>query len=258
MSNNIVRQLTPEEQELLCKRKELSILQAELAERELFLANLQGELGAFEGRYLREIGTLYAELDDWNAKIAEFAAAADGSEEAKSAAAEARGRADESNATAHGNAAKSADFSPSPYLKKLFREVVRQIHPDNAADEEDRAERNRLMTDANLAYRRGDEDALLRIMDEYRNSPEAVKGAGAMADLQRILRQIERIVKRIAQIDSEVAALNNSEIALLMATVKTGAAKGRDLFAKMKKDLQSRIDLSQREFDDLLSNRGAR
>jgi sulfur relay (sulfurtransferase) DsrC/TusE family protein len=46
----------------------------------LSLANLRAELAAFEGRYLREVGILYAELDDWNAKIAESVAEAAGTE----------------------------------------------------------------------------------------------------------------------------------------------------------------------------------
>jgi hypothetical protein len=250
MNSEIVRHLSPEEQELARKRQELAILQAELTDRELSLANLRAELAAFEGHYLREVGVLYAELDDWNAKIAELAAEADGSEEAKSAAAEARGQAEESYAAAHGEAAKAADFSPSPELKKLFREVVRQIHPDNAADEADRKVRNRLMAEANLAYRRGDADALRRILEEYKSSPESVKGEGVGADLVRVLRQIDRIVKRLAQIEFEVMELTSSEIAKLMATAETAKTKGRNLLAEMKKDILHRIDLARKEFEE--------
>ena len=83
MPTEIVHHLSPEEQELAKKRQELTILQAELADRELFLANQRAELAAFEGRYLREVGVLYAELDDWNAKIAELTAEADGTEGGK-------------------------------------------------------------------------------------------------------------------------------------------------------------------------------
>ena len=71
MKAQIVRRLSPEEEELARKREELALLQAELAERELFLTNLRAELSAFEGQYLRQVGTLYAELDEWNARIAE-------------------------------------------------------------------------------------------------------------------------------------------------------------------------------------------
>jgi len=95
MPTEIVRHLSPEEQELARKRHELAILQAELTDRELSLANLRAELAAFEGRYLREVGVLYAELDDWNAKIAEFAAEAAGTEQARTAASEARAQAED-------------------------------------------------------------------------------------------------------------------------------------------------------------------
>jgi hypothetical protein len=253
MDAGIVPHTSSEEQELARKRHELAILQSALADRELFLADLRARLGVFEGRYLREVGVLYAELDNWNSKVAELAAEKDGSEEAKSAAAEAREQAEESYAASHGEAAKAVDFSPSPELKKLFREVVRQIHPDNAADDADRAVRNRLMAQANLAYRRGDADALRRILEEYKSSPESVTGEGVGADLVRVLRQIGRIVKRLAQIEAEAAELSSSEIALLMAKVETATAKGRNFLAEMKLDVQRRIDLTRNEYEDQFS-----
>ena len=79
-ATNEFRFSSPAEQELAEKRQELAILQTELTDRELFLESLRAELGAFEGRYLREVGVLYAELDEWNAKIAELAASAVGTE----------------------------------------------------------------------------------------------------------------------------------------------------------------------------------
>src|SRR6185437_620976 len=149
MHPEIMRHPSVEEQELAKKRRELAILQVELTDRELLLANLRAELSAFEGRYLREVAVLYAELDDWNAKIAEFVARNTPTEGAQAKASEARAQADESYAAAHGEAAKVVDFMPSPELKKLFKDVVNQIHPDRAADDADRALRNRLMAEAN-------------------------------------------------------------------------------------------------------------
>ena len=258
MNVGIVQYLSPEEQELSRRREELAGLQAELTERELSLANLRAELAAFEGRYLREGGVLYAELDDWNAKIAELAAEEDGSEEAKSAAAKARVQAEESYAATHGEAAKAAEFAPTTELKALFREVVRQIHPDNAADEADYLLRNRLMAEANLAYKRGDEAALRKILEEYKSSPESVRGHGVQANLRRILLQISRIRKRLADIEAEIADLTSSEIALLMAKVDSAKGKGRDFLAEMKRDILHRIDRKQTEFENLISKAGAK
>jgi hypothetical protein len=249
MNAEIVCHVSAEEQELARKREELAVLQAELTDRELFLTNLRAELAAFEGRYLREVGVLYAELDEWNAKIAELAAEAAGTEQARTAAAEARARAEESHAAAHGEAAKTADFLPSPELKKLFREVVRHIHPDNASDDADRALRNQLMAQANLAYGRGDAEVLKKVLEEYKSSPESIKGQGTAADLQRILRQIQRIVKRLAAIEVEVAELTSSEIALLMAKVDTAAMKGRNLLAEIANAAHRRIELARKEYE---------
>lgn len=258
MNSEIVRHVSPEEQELAKKQQELAILQAELTDRELSLANLRAELAAFEGRYLREVGVLYAELDDWKAKIAEYAAKAEDTDEARAAASEARAQAEESYAAAHGEAAKAEDFSPSSELRKLFRDVVNQIHPDRAADDADRALRNRLMAEANAAYKRQDADALGRILEEYKSSPESVRGDGATADLQRVLRQIERISRRLAEIEAEVARLNSSEIAMLMAKVQTAKAQGRDLLVEMAKDLRQRIEVVRREYQDRSLNPSAR
>jgi hypothetical protein len=258
MPTEIVRHLSPEEQELARKRQELALLQVELTDRELSLANLRAELAAFEGHYLREVGVLYAELDDWNAKIAEFAAQAAGTEEARTTASEARTQADESYAAAHGEAARVEDFSPSQELKKLFKEVVNRIHPDRATNEADRILRNRLMAEANVAYRRQDINALKRILEEYDSSPESVKGDGATADLQRVLRQIELISRRLTKIEAEVAALKSSEIALLMAKVQTAKAKGHDLLAEMRRDIQNRIDLARCGFESHCHQVGGR
>jgi len=198
MPTEIVRHLSPEEQELARKRQELAILQAELTDRELFLANLQAELAAFEGRYCGK-SVCSTQNSTTGTRRSPSWREADGSNEAKSAAAEARGR-QRVLCRSHGEAAKAADFSPSPELKKLFREVVRQIHPDNAADDADRAVRNRLMQRPiwRIGARCGCAE---KNPGGVQESPESVKGEGVGADLVRVLRQIDRIVKRLAQIE---------------------------------------------------------
>src|SRR5260370_24967883 len=123
MHDEIALRTSPEKEELGRKREELALLKARLAERELFLTNLRADLSAFEGQYLRQVGTLYAELDEWNAKIAERLADEDGTEESRSAAAQARTQAEESDSAVHGDAAKVQEFLPSAELRALYREV---------------------------------------------------------------------------------------------------------------------------------------
>jgi hypothetical protein len=248
MHTEIICLLSPEE-ELAKKRDELALLQNQLAEHELSLANMRAELAAFEGRYLRQVGTLYAELDDWNAKIAESIAAQNGSEEARSGAAQARAQAEESHAAAHGAAAESKEFTPSPELKSLYREAARRVHPDLATDDADRRWREHLMREANRAYQQGDADALRRIIEEYESSPESVKETGVAADLERAIRQIKQVRNRLAQIELEITSLIDSDIAKLKAKAEQAGKDGRDLLAEMAKDVKSRVELARRRYE---------
>jgi hypothetical protein len=64
METGITRGETPEEKERKKKLSELASLEEKLAQRELNLATLQGELQAFENQYIRIIGVRYAELNE--------------------------------------------------------------------------------------------------------------------------------------------------------------------------------------------------
>ncbi len=251
MNAEIVRHLSPEEEELAKKREELALLQAELAERELYLANLRAALSTFEGRYLREVGVLYAELDDWKAKIAQLIAEEEGTVEARSAATKARAQAEESYSAAHGEAARAAEFTPSPELKKLYRDVAKRVHPDLATDGADRAQRERWMAEANRAYQQGDVDALRRILEEYESSPESVQGTGVAADLVRVIRQIRQLQKRLVQIKLEITSLGASDSAKLKVKAEEVINQGRNLLAEMAQDVKRRIDIERRQFETL-------
>lgn len=147
MTREIARRLTPEEAELERKKAELMALEAELAQRELDLATLQAELQAFERRYLRVVGLRLAELDELQARIAEAEAARRPRDPgAQERASRARVQAQES-AEAAGQAREpgpeDGGFEPSDGLRRLFREVAKQVHSDLATDDAERARRTR-------------------------------------------------------------------------------------------------------------------
>src|SRR5579864_7218488 len=121
MSDQITRRLKPEEEEILRKREELAFIRATLAERELELVDVRTQLAAFEGRYLRQVGSLYAELDEWKARLSELHARHDPSAAWNAQAREARERARQTYEDAHGKASETHDFTTSPELRTLFR-----------------------------------------------------------------------------------------------------------------------------------------
>jgi predicted nucleic acid-binding Zn-ribbon protein len=248
MTTEVVRRLSPEEEELAAKREELARLEADLAERELELASFKAELASFEGLYLRRVGVLYAELDEWNARLAELRAEQAGTPEAKTEAAEARSQAQESYSAAHGEAAEVQPFAPSPELKSLFREAAKRVHPDTAIDEEDRVRRERLMKEVNAAYAAGDVDGLRRILADLENSPDAVQGSGVGADLVRVLRQLKQVRNRLATIEAELAELKTSELALLRQDVATAENRGRDLMHEIESSVRQRIEAAKERY----------
>lgn len=249
MTTEVVRRLSPEEEELAAKREELERLEAELADRELTLASLQAELAAFEGFYLRRVGILYAELDEWNARLSELRAQHAGTPEARTEAAETRSQAQESYSAAHGEAARVQPFTPSPELKRLYREAAKKVHPDTATDEADRARRESLMQQVNAAYAAGDEDALRQTLVDLDASPDAVRGSGIAADLIRVLRQLKQLRGRIAAIELEIANMAENDLAKLKAKADAVVAEGRDLLAEMATSVQSRINVTRQQFE---------
>jgi hypothetical protein len=252
MSGQITRRLKPEEEELARKRAELAAIRVTLAERELELNDFRGQLAAFEGRYLRQVGTLYAELDEWNACISELRAQRTPSPSSKRRAEEARAQARQTWEGTHSDAAKARDFSPSLELKNLYREVAKRIHPDFATDAEDRERRTRLMAEANRAYAAGDADTLRRILDDFRDGADAIVGEGVGAELIRIIRQISEAKEHIARIELELVALRQSEIAQLLRDEEEAKLKGRDLLAELAASVRSRIETAKQEYDLLV------
>jgi hypothetical protein len=182
-------------------------------------------------------------------KIAEQLAEEERTEESRSAAAQARAQAEESDSAVHGEAAKFRAFIPSVELRALYRDVAKRVHPDLATDEADRQKREHLMAEANAAYQRGDADALGRILEEYESNPESVRGAGITADLARVSRQIWQVRSRLSQIELEIATLLDSDIRKLRTKVDVARADGRELLNEMAEDLRRRIDVARRRFE---------
>lgn len=205
MSIDLIRAQTPEEKELVRKLAELTVLQGELAQRELDLATLQAELHAFEWMYLRFVGIRYAELDEIEAQIAEaLTKAAPKNSEEQNRASQARSQANESaQASKIGQEpGHRGKFTPSDALKSLYREVAKSIHQDLATDENDRTRRQHFMAQANQAYEDGNDTRLREILREWESSPETVKGDGIGAELIRVIRTIAQIERRLQAIKS--------------------------------------------------------
>jgi hypothetical protein len=249
MANSAPLQIKrPEELELEKKREELEILEASLADRELQVASLQAELNAFEQRYMSEVGSRYAELDEVNAQLAErLAVESPDDERLLEAAHEAREKANRTYAAIPHDPSPVKNFNPSVELKRLYREIARRIHPDLTLDHKDRIRREELMAEANRAYQHNDEAALQQVLSDYENAPEAVKGDGAGAELVRTIRRISQMRERLEELNHEAGKLIQSDLQHLRVRVEAAARNGINLFAELVARLDHQIDRVKNE-----------
>src|SRR5277367_7148599 len=186
MPAEIILQQTPDDIALHDKREQLATVRTALAERESELAQIRAQLKTFEGRYVRQVGILYAELDEIEARIAEREVDLYDSDSARRHAEETRQRAQETHDAAFGEAHQAEEFDPPPSLKTLFREVAKRIHPDFARDDVEQKHFTLLMARANQAYARGDAEMLQQLLDDHREIYAVIAGEDRAAELDRI------------------------------------------------------------------------
>jgi len=249
MPAEIILQQSPDDDTLLNKREQLATVRTTLADRESELAQIRAQLKTFEGRYLRQVGILYAALDDLEARIAEREVALYNSDSARRHAEETRRRAQETHDAAFGDAHEAEEFDPPPSLKTLFRDVAKRIHPDFARDDAEQKHFTLLMARANQAYSRGDTETLLRLLDDHREINASIVGEGAAAELLRITRQIQHAERDIASLESERNTLLASELAQLRLDDETAAREHRDFLTELASGLREQIADAQRRFE---------
>jgi hypothetical protein len=249
MPAEIILQQTPDTVALLHQRERLATVRITLAERESELAQIRAQLKTFEGRYLRQIGILYAELDDLEARIAEREVDLYDSESARRHASETRQRAQETHDAAFGEAHEAEEFDPPPSLKTLFRDVAKRIHPDFARDDKEQQHFTLLMARANQAYSRGDTETLQRLLDDHREINAFIAGEGSAAELLRITRQIHHAERDIATLDAERQAILTGEIAQLHLDAEAAAREHRDLLTELASSLREQIAEARRRFE---------
>lgn len=222
-------------------RAELEVLTQELSELELELATAQAEIADFTRRYHALVGTRMAELDALEAEIADRrVATAPGDAKARHAADTAHAQAERSRreserfTEAH---AQDRPFVPTGDLKKLYRQLAQKIHPDRARDEADRAWRTQLMSEANRAYRAGDEVALREVIALWNEGREGAARPGADDPAP----QVARLKRRIGEIENDLNRLFGSKLYELFIAANMARRAGRDLLQEMADKLDVRI-----------------
>jgi hypothetical protein len=212
--NEKLREMKPEEEELIIKGQILKDLENDLLTGDFFLSQIKKELYLFENRYNEIVGLQYSKLErlksDLRSIIDTYA------EKENSIRSFSPGKFSPEKMQEHYEediAPSSApNGSQSLAAKNLFRQVAKAIHPDLSNDENDRVIREELMKRANIAFLNNDVDRLLQIMNEWENIPEQIRGNDPGSSLIRTIRKIAQIKERIQKIDEEKMSIVRSDI----------------------------------------------
>ena len=231
-------------------RMELAQLTQDVAELELELATAQAEVGEFTRRYYELVGRRMVELDALRARLAREQAERDPGDlhvraEAHHQQEKAEQSAREGERFARASADEPAAFRPSADVKRLFRQLAQKIHPDRAIDEADRAWRTHLMSEANRAYRAGDETGLQEVAALWQEGQDGRRdNAGESTVLSTpppLLRQVENMRARLLAIERELQMLFGSKLYELFVAARQARRQGRDLLAEMAEKLDDTL-----------------
>lgn len=224
-------------------RMELAQLTQDVAELELELATAQAEVAEFTRRYYELVGRRMVELDAIQARLArEQAERTPENPGIRAQAQEKQERAQqsarESERFTQASADEPAAFRPSADVKRLFRQIAQKIHPDRANDEADRAWRTQLMSEANRAYRAGDETALQEVAELWREGcRDSPTENIAVSPAPTFVRQVECMRARLLEIERELQKLFGSRLYELFIAARQARRQGRDLLAEMAEKL---------------------
>jgi hypothetical protein len=239
--------MLPEEQELTRLEAEQNTLEEQVATAELTLETSKTEIAQFQHRYHQTVGRLYAQLDEVDALLARVQAGFSPDD----AAAQAHAQAAEQQAKASAEEAGLIEARPAPppvitqELKLVFRQAAMLMHPDRATNEPERLRRTELMAQVNLAYERGDQQAIEKLVSEYGQDPEAITGEDVPSRIVKSIRRIAQLRRRMDELQQQIDAMQQAEIFHLKQTIDETEAMGGDPLGDLAKQLIQ--ELSERK-----------
>lgn len=234
--------MLPEEQELNRLESEQNELEEQVASVELSLETLKTELSQFNHRYNQSVGRLYVELDELDAQIALVQAGQHPDDvEAQFRAQGAQEQAKKSAEEAGLIESKQPPPEITPEIKQAFRQAAKLMHPDRATSDAERDRRNVMMAQVNRAYESGDLAAIEKLIVDFGQDPEAVKGDDTGARLIKAFRRIAQLRRRLAEAQQEIAEQQQHELYELMTTVLETEAMGGDPLTDLAQQLIEQI-----------------
>lgn len=244
-------------------RAELEVLRLELAEAEVELDSQLEDVQAFEfrfeahvGQLLDQLAVLETEVNHYLAKIKQMRhvqSFADQSAAFEPVEEQFRQTWQQSPETAVPQPPPAPPPATQAQLKKLYRQLARQFHPDLATDEADRQYRTAKMAAINDAYKAQSMVELMALAEELAAHQKRQQASQPPDQemAQALQEEIDRCRRRLRAINNELQNLPNRSMVDLALQVKLAQREGRDLLAEMSDELERKIARKTAERDML-------
>lgn len=230
---------TPEEIELEHKYQQLAGVKAELLRREKDYSRLKSEIRMFEQVYEDILGVRIQNMEDleWQLMGLLGETKVEKSTEPLKKSSPYTGFQHTTDLLDDDEVMQdSANLS----LKSLYRGVAKAVHPDLAADENERLRRQELMALANEAYQTGNRQVLIDLLSEWEQAPVSYGSELDIAlELVRVIRQLAAVQQNIHAIVRQTEELKQSDIYHFKLRVDDALSDGVDLLV----DMAAAVDL---------------
>ncbi|MBT2446335.1 J domain-containing protein [Streptomyces sp. ISL-43] len=206
-----------------------------LIEFEIAVETFRVEVENFSRLHHQKLGPMYARLDELDALIAEAKAARTGDPEDLRRARDARslvmpmpgvdelfhdwldsdGMSDDASAMLTERPVRPPErVRPSEEVRRLYRELVRQAHPDLAQDEAERERRDAFIVRVNAAYGRGEEELLRELAQEWAAGPAPAEPR--LSESEELYERLEWLTRRKELLSVVARELEDSAIGSML------------------------------------------
>ncbi|MFD5621633.1 hypothetical protein [Streptomyces yangpuensis] len=206
-----------------------------LIEFEIAVETFRVEVENFSRLHHQKLGPMYTRLDELDALIAEAKAARTGDAEDLRRARDARslvmpmpgvdelfhdwldseGISDDAAAMLTERPVRPPErVRPSEEVRRLYRELVRQAHPDLAQEEGERERRDAFIARVNAAYGRGDEGLLRELAEEWAAGP--VPETGGPGESEELYARLDWLARRKELLSLVAKELEESAIGSML------------------------------------------
>ncbi len=250
-------------EEIIKTREELSKLVDLLCKREQELEDLTLEMSIFELKYQQTVVSQYLILDELNAKLAQVLAKQEPDNlelqfQARLAVdkfLEIKASQEQYLHCQTGSSNKhSFPYNPSPEIRKIYRALIKAIHPDAILNKEEKILRTLMMIEVNKAY---EEQNLLRLqtiwfelISQGRISINEESPEKQLSDLRATIAQVK---DRIKEVLLEIYNKKNHPLYQLMEkAIAAQQEEDRDLLAEMCAEIDVQIQEAQSRLQEIL------